>query len=134
MEQLPGRVQGQQGALALFDNPVETDDDRLAFVIRLPRHPLAVSGITPTEQVTPQVTPQVGALLARMEGEMSRQAMLDAVGLAHREHFRKAYLLPALELGVIEMTLPDKPQSRNQRYRLTPLGQGWRETHSSATR
>lgn len=31
--------------------------------------------------VTPQVTPQVRALLARIEGEMTRQAIQDALGL-----------------------------------------------------
>ncbi len=63
---------------------------------------------------------------------MSRQAMQDAVGLADREHFRKTYLAPALEQGVIEMTMPDKPNSPSQRYRLTALGQRWRETHPDA--
>jgi len=48
--------------------------------------------------------------------------MQEALGLSDREHFRKAYLLPALELGMVEMTRPDKPQSRNQRYRLTEQG------------
>lgn len=62
---------------------------------------------------------------------MSRQAIQGALGLADREHFRKTYLLPALELGVIEQTLPDKPQSRNQRYRLTALGQHWLASHFS---
>ena len=80
----------------------------------------AVTGATP--EVTPQVTPQVGALLAQIRGEMTRQALQDALGLADREHFRKVYLLPALELGMVEMTRPDKPQSRNQRYRLTEQG------------
>ena len=62
----------------------------------------------------------------------ARQAMQDAVGLAHREHFRKTYLVPALELGVIEMTHPDKPNSRSQRYRLTALGQRWLDAHSGS--
>lgn len=115
----------------------ETDDDRLSFVIRLPRHPLS---LVPTEevgaqvaaQVAAQVTAQVGALLVQMKGEMPRQAMQDAVGLAHREHFRKTYLVPALELGMIEMTHPDKPNSRSQRYRLTALGQRWLDAHSGS--
>lgn len=50
---------------------------------------------------------------------MIQQANQDALGLADREHFRKTYLAPALEQGVIGMTLPDKPNSRSQRYRPT---------------
>jgi len=50
----------------------ETEDDRLSFVIRLPRHPLALVTSGGTQQVTTQVTMQVGALLSRMEGEMTR--------------------------------------------------------------
>lgn len=42
-----------------------------------------------TPQVTLQVTPQVGVLLLGIEGEMTRQAIQDALGLADREHFRK---------------------------------------------
>lgn len=111
----------------------ETDDDRLSFVIRLPRHPLALvpSADTPqatgavTTQVTTQVGAQVGMLLSRIDGEMTRQAIQDALGLTNREHFRKAYLAPALEQGLVEMTLPDKPNSRSQRYRFTALGQAW---------
>jgi ATP-dependent DNA helicase RecG len=102
----------------------EMNDDRLSFVIRLPRHPLA---LVPPANLA-QVTAQVGELLEQMNGEMTRQAMQDAVGLAHREHFRKAYLAPALEQGVIEMTLPDKPNSRSQRYRLTAFGRHWLDT------
>ena len=53
---------------------------------------------------------------------MSREQLQEAVGLKHRGHFRRAFLLPALRAGLIEMTVPDKPRSRNQRYRLTPAG------------
>lgn len=37
----------------------ETDDDRLSFVIRLPRHPLALVPSADTTQVTGEATPQV---------------------------------------------------------------------------
>ena len=53
---------------------------------------------------------------------MTRQELLEALGLKDRKHFGDAYLQPALEAGAIEMTIPDKPNSRNQRYRLTELG------------
>lgn len=70
---------------------------------------------------TPEVTPQV-ALLRVLRGEMSRQMLQDALGLGDTKHFRQRYLLPALEAGWIEMTHPEKPNSRLQKYRLTPAG------------
>jgi hypothetical protein len=53
---------------------------------------------------------------------MDRQEIQDRLGLIHRENFRSNYLKPALEQGFIEMTIPDKPNSSLQRYRLTTLG------------
>jgi ATP-dependent DNA helicase RecG len=61
---------------------------------------------------------------------MSRQQIQSALALKHEDHFRNAYLKPALATGAIEMTLPDKPRSGNQRYRLTALGRQWLKTHS----
>ena len=42
--------------------------------------------------------------------------------MKYEDHFREAYLLPALAAGFIEMTVPDKPTSSKQRYRLTEKG------------
>ena len=64
---------------------------------------------------------------------MSLQQLLDALGMAHREHFRSTYMKPALETGVVEMTLPEKPNGSNQRYRLTALGQRWLEKHTGTS-
>ena len=70
----------------------------------------------------PQVTPQVNELLAVVQGEMSRAAMQAALSLSDRKSFRERYLQPALADGLIAMTIPDKPNSRLQRYRLTDKG------------
>ncbi|MBQ8706729.1 MAG: Fic family protein [Succinivibrionaceae bacterium] len=58
--------------------------------------------------------------LARAIGKdvLSAAEIMQRLGLSHRPTFRQNYLNPALSLGVIEMTVPDKPTSRNQRYRL----------------
>ncbi len=74
-----------------------------------------------TGEVTGEVAPEV-RLLPAMSGEMTRQQLQEALGLKHEDHFRAAYLLPALRAGLIEMTIPDKPRSSRQRYRLTPAG------------
>ena len=47
---------------------------------------------------------------------------MELLGLKHEEHFRIAYLKPALDGGYIEMTVPERPQSRLQKYRLTTMG------------
>ena len=116
----------------------ETDQDRIAFVIRLPVHALAqVTSTVPTDQVTMEVamevTMEVAALLAAVKGEMTRQALQAALGLRNADHFRKAYLVPAISAGCLEMTLPDHPTSRLQRYRLTERGRQWQLANGPPT-
>jgi len=62
--------------------------------------------------------------MAALAGEMSRQALQEKLGLRDDDHFRTAYLQPALDAGLIEMTIPDKPTSRLQKYRRTARGEG----------
>lgn len=71
---------------------------------------------------TVQVTAHVAALLEAAEEPRSREELQNAVGLRHRMHFLKAYLEPLLKTGWLEMTVPDKPKSRLQRYRATAAG------------
>lgn len=80
---------------------------------------------TTAPQVSPQVTPQVGELLAAIQGEMGREALQSVLGLSDRKSFRERYLKPALVDGLVEMTIPDKPNSRLQKYRLTDKGRQW---------
>lgn len=42
--------------------------------------------------------------------------ILNRLGLKSKETFRKNYMNPAIELGLVQMTLPDRPNSKNQRY------------------
>ncbi len=87
------------------------------------RKQFADAASTTSEQATEQVTPQVLALLDHAIGEMSRQSLSAALGLKDRKHFVDAYLQPALDAGLVAMTVPDKPRSSRQRYRLTERGQ-----------
>jgi ATP-dependent DNA helicase RecG len=82
----------------------------------------AGEGKNPSTQVTPQVTPQVATLLKVLRGEMNREQLQEALGLRARKNFRLLYLMPSLEAGLIERTIPDKPTSRLQKYRLTEKG------------
>ena len=48
--------------------------------------------------------------------------MLAFMGLSDRTKFRRKYIRPLLEAGILELTIPDKPNSQNQKYRLTAKG------------
>jgi len=78
-------------------------------------------------QVTPQVTPQVRDLLIVFKGEESRTELQKSLGLVDRKNFRINYLNPALEEGLVELTIPDKPKSSKQKYRLTEKGRKARQ-------
>lgn len=60
----------------------------------------------------------VKRLLECMEYDVpyTSNAIMEHLGLRSKETLRKNYLNPAIELGLIRMTLPDKPNSKNQRY------------------
>ena len=65
-----------------------------------------------------QIPESVQKLLAVMEYDISYtgNALMEKLGLKSREGFRRNYLRPAMEMHLIHMTIPDKPNSRNQRY------------------
>lgn len=60
----------------------------------------------------------VKKLLDVMEYDVPYTALhiMNELGLKSRETFRKNYMNPAIEMGIVRMTIPDKPNSRNQRY------------------
>ncbi|MDR0840082.1 MAG: Fic family protein [Christensenellaceae bacterium] len=71
-----------------------------------------------TDQDSDQATDQVKRLLNVLGSKtLSATELMELLELKHRPTFRKNYLHPALEQGLIEMALPDTPNSRNQRYR-----------------
>lgn len=71
-----------------------------------------------------RLSPAVRKLIDALgDDELSAAEIMGRLGLSHRPTFRKNYLNPALEQGLIEMTIPGKPNSRNQKYRQKrPLG------------
>jgi hypothetical protein len=53
---------------------------------------------------------------------MTRFEIMQRLGLKDRMHAATEYLQPAMDSGMVEMTIPDKPNSRLQKYRLTAAG------------
>ncbi len=74
-------------------------------------------------EVTGEVTGEVSRLLhALKERSLGRTELQLALGLKGQANFRDRYILPALNAGFIERTIPDKPNSRLRKYRLTRKG------------
>lgn len=61
-------------------------------------------------------------MLSVVQGEMSRKEIQEALGLADEKHFREHYQQSVIAQGLPEMTIPSKPRSQQQRYRLTDKG------------
>ncbi|MCA0447336.1 MAG: hypothetical protein LCH54_14015 [Bacteroidetes bacterium] len=53
---------------------------------------------------------------------MKRTEIQAKLELKHEDYFREKYLIPALNEGILEMTIPGKPNSPKQRYPLTEKG------------
>jgi ATP-dependent DNA helicase RecG len=75
-----------------------------------------------SQHITDQVTDEVLRLLAVMRGPMSRLEIQSTLGLKHLPHFRDDYLTPAIKEELLKMTIPAKPKSQLQKYRLTSAG------------
>jgi len=68
-----------------------------------------------TSQVTIQ-DDRANALLEFCTTPRTRDEMQNHIGILSRDHFRRSILKPLLDSGVLQMTIPDKPNSRSQKY------------------
>ena len=69
-------------------------------------------------KVNAETSEYVRRMLAVMEYDIpyTSRDIMALLGLKSKDTLRKNYLNPAMELGLVKMTIPDKPNSRNQRY------------------
>lgn len=108
--------------------PVFTEAD--VFTTVIPLSEAATATVGPITQGTPQVVPQDTHQVTPQDLEQrllrlidfcstprSKREMMDYLGLTDSKNFRERYLVPLLSSGKIEMTIPDKPNSRNQKYK-----------------
>ena len=52
---------------------------------------------------------------------------MDLLGGTNKTRFRKEYILPAIEQGVIERKYPKTPNHPQQQYRLTEQTKEWKD-------
>lgn len=64
------------------------------------------------------ISPQVNKLLDVMDDDipLSANEIMDRLKIKSKETLRNTYLNPAIENGLVKMTIPDKPNSKNQKY------------------
>ena len=64
------------------------------------------------------ISEAIKKLLEVMEYDIpyTSKILMEKLGLKSKEGFRRNYLRPAIDMNLICMTIPDKPNSRNQRY------------------
>ncbi len=89
---------------------------------------------TSSEQVDarPSLPQEQLALLRRMTGEHATPELMALTGRSNRSKFREQVLNPLLALGLVETTIPDKPTSSKQRYRLTAAGRALQAEQGAA--
>jgi ATP-dependent DNA helicase RecG len=111
----------------------EFDEDHSYFMVRLPVHPAALEvaeSVTGEEAEAATVATGTKLGLSRDQVVILHQAieengiseLMAVTGRANRTKFRDQVLNSLLAEGLLEMTIPDKPTSSKQKYRLTQKG------------
>lgn len=133
----PSAIQAQPPAIQ--DQPAAMQDDeqdahgRLGVSQQLALMPEAVPQRPASYRTNASLiqdrtyTMQVRELVRVLDRERSRAGILESLGLRNRSNLVANYLRPALDAGLVEMTIPDKPTSGKQKYRLTEWGRELRE-------
>jgi len=106
----------------------ETDADNGYFLTIL--YPHTNTAIIQDEETTQSLTqsptqsnsPILKLLSVLQDKTLASGELIQLLNLKHRANFRENYLHPALRNGYIEQTMPEKPNSRLQKYRLTKKG------------
>ncbi|MBN2770566.1 MAG: putative DNA binding domain-containing protein [Spirochaetes bacterium] len=80
-------------------------------------------------QPTQSTDPVINLLALLQTKEKSSSELRTELDLKHRQTFRENYLHPAMENGYIEYTIPEKPGSRLQKYKITEKGLNYLKRH-----
>lgn len=99
-------------------------EDSFKFTDNFIRITFPISG---RDHASDHASAQVKELLSVLSGEKGRSELQELLSIKNRDYFRTDYLTPAVYNGYIELTIPDKPNSQNQKYRLTAKGLALKE-------
>jgi len=94
----------------------DVKNDTFTFVLR---HHSAEALKTGTDQVTDQVAETVDRRALALDycrTPRSLREIMSHLGLRHKPNFIERVLKPLMDKGLIAMTVPEKPQSKFQKY------------------
>ena len=103
--------------------PEFIEDDVFRTIV--PLAPVAIEKVGPQEktQVTTQVKTQVTTQVTITDKILvfclephSKAEIAEHCGYKNTKNFTQKYLRPLLDTGKLQMTIPDKPRSQNQKY------------------
>jgi ATP-dependent DNA helicase RecG len=104
----------------------DTDENREYFTAILPLHPdakeLDLEGDLGGEPTKSATLKRKRLVLDFCKASHSRAEIQVFIGLKDVQHFRVNFLSPLLKAGLLEMTIPQSPTSRLQKYRTTSAG------------
>ena len=85
---------------------------------------LETADVPSLSQVCPKpVSREIVEKLLRMAASPTdAQSLMKVAGQTNRTRFRTVLLKPLIAAGLLESTIPDKPRSSKQKYRLTDKG------------
>jgi ATP-dependent DNA helicase RecG len=106
-----------------------TDKDRTFFLVEFPIHPVFAEASKSIPEVTPEGRTMSGLsrdqvrILDKVKENQRITELMAVIGRKNRTKFRDQVLKPLIDTGLVEMTIPDKPRSSKQKYRLTSAGE-----------
>lgn len=132
------RVFEQIAEAGLPEPHVEEVMDRLRFTVYVPSHapearlgangehqdePPSEQGVSKSNEQVSNVSERALTLLIQAsEDARSRAELLADIGLSDAYGNDRRHLVPLIEGGYLARTIPDKPNSQNQRYQITEAG------------
>ena len=98
--------------------PIFTVDKITAFEVTV-KPALSLNLVSDEEKVTKSVTKMtetINDIIAFCSTPKSMTEIMEHIGLKHRHNVKHRYIDPLIEGGFLTMTIPEKPNSRNQKY------------------